>query len=368
MVYFMNHLSYQKMLMQASKGMVHVRDMQKLLKLVVYIVKKYIGLHSASIFLYDEDMGSFVLKSRRGENKEIDGIRIEDKHPVPVYLKNKKNAVVCKDKKVSRSLKKELEKLHCAVCIPSFWNERLLGFLILGNKRSGEVFTEEEVDLLSTLSNGVAIAIENAKSHHKLERIIESERKNYFQTILALARTVDEKDTYTRGHLDEVTMYGMEVVKELSKSARLKIDKENLKTALLLHDIGKIGVPDALLNKPGKLTPDEWSVMKQHPEIGARIIEPISKLKSVCKIVRYHQEKYDGTGYPDGLKGQEIPFESRIIAVVDAFHAMTSNRPYRKALSEKVALMELEVNRGKQFDPVVVAAFMRAWKKGKIKK
>lgn len=364
----MNHYSYQKMLMQASKGMVHVRDMHKLSKLIVYIVKKYIGLHSASIFLYDESVGSFVLKCRRGENKEIDGVVIEDRHPVPVYLKDKKNAVVQKDAKVSRGMKKELDKLHCSVCIPSFWNERLLGFLILGDKRSGEVFTEEEVDLLSTLSNSVAIAIENAKNHHKLKSIMESERKNYFQTIFALARTVDEKDAYTRGHLDEVAKYGMEVAKELSKSARLKIDIEDLKTALLLHDIGKIGVPDALLNKPGKLTPDEWSVMKQHPEIGARIIEPISKLKRVGNIVRHHQEKYDGSGYPDGLKSQEIPFESRIIAVVDAFHAMTSNRPYRNALSEKVALKELEIYRGKQFDPVVVDAFMRAWKKGKIKR
>jgi HD-GYP domain-containing protein (c-di-GMP phosphodiesterase class II) len=137
---------------------------------------------------------------------------------------------------------------------------------------------------------------------------------------------------------------------------------------LKLHDIGKIGVPDAILHKNGNLKPDEWVVMKQHCEIGARIVEPITKLRKVGDIIKHHQEKYDGTGYPDGLKGEEIPLESRIIAVVDAYHAMVSDRPYRKALPEEVALKELKSNIGTQFDPVVVGAFVRAWEKGKIKK
>ncbi|MFC1666790.1 HD-GYP domain-containing protein [Candidatus Omnitrophota bacterium] len=223
-------------------------------------------------------------------------------------------------------------------------------------------------DLFIALSNGVAIAIENARNFMELEKFRGRERESYFQTVLALAKTVDEKDPYTRGHLDKVTRYGMEVLEELSDSIKSKIDKEELETALLLHDIGKIGVPDSLLHKKGKLTPEEWSIMKQHPGIGARIIKPVIKLKRVGRIIRHHQERYDGTGYPDGLKGEEIPLESRIIAVVDAYHAMIFDRPYRKALSEEAALSELKNNTGTQFDPIVVDAFIKARGKGKIKK
>jgi HD-GYP domain-containing protein (c-di-GMP phosphodiesterase class II) len=160
------------------------------------------------------------------------------------------------------------------------------------------------------------------------------------------------------------------VAEELQASSEFKgvINKEDLETALRLHDIGKIGVPDAILNKNGALSPEEWAIMKQHCEIGARIVEPIAKLHGVGNIIKHHQEKYDGTGYPDGLKGEEIPLESRIIAVVDAYHAMVSDRSYRKALPIDVAISELRNNIGKQFDPIVVAAFIRAWEKGRIKK
>jgi putative nucleotidyltransferase with HDIG domain len=221
---------------------------------------------------------------------------------------------------------------------------------------------------LLTISNEAAIVIENAKNFLELKKLREKEKENYFQTILALARTVDEKDAYTRGHLDEVTRYGVIVAEELAESLKITIDMEELKTALLLHDIGKIGIPDALLHKTSGLTPEEFEIMKQHAEIGARIIEPIEKLKKIGKIIKHHQEKYNGTGYPDGLKGEDIPLESRIVAVVDAYHAMISDRPYRKALPEEMALNELKNCRGAQFDPLVVDAFLKAYEKGKIVK
>jgi len=259
-----------------------------------------------------------------------------------------------------------LERLGCAACVPSFNKEKLIGFLILGTKTSGEPYTDQELELLFAISNEAAIVIDNARNLLELKRLRENEKENYFQTILALARTVDEKDVYTRGHLDEVAKYGMIVAEELVSLTNINIDIEELKTALLLHDIGKIGVPDALLHKDSRLTPEEFEIMKQHPEIGARIIEPIAKLKKVGRIIRHHQEKYDGTGYPDGLKGGDIPLEARIIAVVDAYHAMVSDRPYRKALPEDVTLNELKSNKGTQFDPDVVDAFIRAYEKGKI--
>lgn len=365
-----NKFNYQKTLIEASQGMVLITDIQKLLNLIVYIVKRHMALKSTCIFQYDEEQACFILKSRRGNNRELIGHKIGNEHPLVNYLKDKKGALLRREEEmnISSELRQELERLKIEVCVPSFSKGRLLGFLILGKKLSGEEYTKEELVLLSTLANEVAIAVENAENFMELERLREGERESYFQTVLALARTVDEKDVYTRGHLDEVTRYGIEVAIELTYSNEIKIDMEELKTALFLHDIGKIGVPDALLHKNGNLTLEEWEIMKQHPAIGARIIEPVTKLKNVGRIIRYHQEKFDGSGYPEGKRGDEIPLESRIIAVVDAFHAMISDRPYRKKVAPEVALDEIKRNSGTQFDPLVVEAFVRAWGKGRIRK
>jgi len=362
--------NYHKTLLEASKGMTVITDTDKLLYLIVYVVKKHMKLKSACIFHYNEESRGFILKSRRGESDAQKGYKIDEAHQLINWLKDKKKGFLYNKNDFEKlpDAGSELERLGCTACVPSFNKEKLIGFLILGGKASGDAYADQELELLLTISNEAAIAIENAKNLLELKRLREKEKENYFQTILALARTVDEKDAYTRGHLDEVAKYGMTVAEELMNLAdiNINIDMEELKTSLLLHDIGKIGVPDALLNKKGALTSEEFEIMKQHAEIGARIIEPIEKLKKVGKIIKHHQEKYDGTGYPDGLKGEEIPLESRIVAVVDAYHAMITDRPYRKALPEEVALSELKNNKGTQFDPKVVEAFIKAYEKGKI--
>jgi len=359
-----------KVLMQASKGMVLITDVQRLFNLIVHIVKKHIKVKGTCIFQYEEKKNAFILKCRRGEIVKSAGHRIENNNTLVRLLKKKKDVLLLDDPNMKQAARKELEMLDCEVCVPTFWKGELIGFLILGEKISGDTYTKEEIELFSTLSNGVAVAIENAKNFMELARLREKEKESYFQTVLALAQTVDEKDAYTHGHLGEVYFYGMQVAEELGGLPEFKnaINKDDLETALRLHDIGKVGVPDAVLNKKGKLSAEEWEMMKQHCEIGARIVEPIERLKNVGNIIKHHQERYDGSGYPDGLKSEEIPLESRIIAVVDAYHAMVSDRPYRKALSIKVALQELKKNRGRQFDPHAVDAFFRAWKKGKIKK
>jgi response regulator RpfG family c-di-GMP phosphodiesterase len=360
--------NYHKTLLEASKGMALVTDTRKLLYLIVYVVKKHMKLKSACIFHYDEDNKGFILRSKRGETNAQKGYKIDEAHPLIAWLKDKKTGFSYNkdDFEKLTDVKRELEKLGCAACVPSFDKDKMIGFLILGDKISGELYTSHELELLLTISNEVAIVIENAKNLLELQRLREKEKENYFQTILALARTVDEKDSYTRGHLDEVAKYGIILAEELVNLAGINIDMEELRISLLLHDIGKIGVPDALLHKASGLTPEEFEIMKQHAEIGARIIEPIEKLKKVGGIIRHHQERYDGTGYPDGLRGEDIPLESRIISVVDAYHAMISDRPYRKALPEYIALNELKGNVGTQFDPIVVKAFIKAYEKGRI--
>jgi len=209
------------------------------------------------------------------------------------------------------------------------------------------VLEEMNRDLEQTVR---ARTVEVQEKHEQL-------RTAYIDTVRALAEAVDAKDTYTRGHSERVGIYAARIAGRLG----CKTDFiERIYLAGLLHDIGKIGVPDAIIRKPGPLTTEEYEQMKQHPEIGARILEPVSFLADVVPCVRHHHEWYDGSerGYPDCLRGREIPFPSRVILVADTVEAMTSDRPYRKAMPFEVVTEEIQRFQGVQFDPEVADAFL----------
>jgi putative nucleotidyltransferase with HDIG domain len=171
----------------------------------------------------------------------------------------------------------------------------------------------------------------------------------------ALSRAIDAKSPWTAGHSTRVTMVGLAIGRRLGLDDR---QLESIHRCGLLHDIGKLGVPVEILDKPGRLTPDEMEIMKQHPSIGARIVAPISAYADVAAAVRYHHEHYDGTGYPDGLAGEEIPLIARIFAVADVFDALASPRPYREAWAPDQAIQLIAEGAGTQFDPRVVEAFL----------
>ena len=186
----------------------------------------------------------------------------------------------------------------------------------------------------------------------------EELQTGYVQTVLALAGAIDAKDTYTRGHSERVGVYASRIARELG------LDREKIKRVYIsgiLHDVGKIGIPDAIITKPARLTAEEYEEIKRHPEIGARILEPVQFLSEVVPCVRHHHEWFDGStsGYPDQLRGDQIPLPSRIILVADTIEAMTSNRPYRKGLPLDVVIRELHKYSGSQFDPAVVEALMK---------
>jgi diguanylate cyclase (GGDEF)-like protein len=180
-------------------------------------------------------------------------------------------------------------------------------------------------------------------------------KQNYLATVLTLASAVEAKDEYTGGHIHRVHLLGLQLAREVVPG---EADDPQMAYGYLLHDIGKLTVPDAILNKPGALDDAEWEMMRSHPEAGVRILAPIPFLGRAIDVVRHHHERWDGTGYPGGLAGEEIPMWARIFAVVDSVDAMTSDRPYRAALSLEVAHEELKKGAGTQFDPVCVAAFM----------
>jgi len=180
-------------------------------------------------------------------------------------------------------------------------------------------------------------------------------RKMYLDTIRTLAAAIDAKDPYTHGHSDRVSKMVVQLAKKLDF---FDTEIEYIEYAAILHDIGKIGIEDRILGKKDKLTEKEYERIKEHPVIGANIIESIEFLKKCSKTVLHHHEHYNGKGYPDGLKGEEIPKFSRLLAIVDSYDAMNSDRPYRKRLSQKDILEELKKESGKQFDPEMVEAFI----------
>ena len=175
------------------------------------------------------------------------------------------------------------------------------------------------------------------------------------EVVTALAQALEERDQYTGEHSETVVDLTARVAEALALD---ELEVKTIRTAALLHDIGKVGIPDQILHKPGPLDTREWEIMRQHPAIGERILRAIPGMGSVARIVRHEHERWDGTGYPDGLSGEAIPVGARIILACDAYHAMTSDRPYRKALSHHTAMTELTSNAGSQFDPQVIEALV----------
>lgn len=240
--------------------------------------------------------------------------------------------------------------IRTLVVAPLKVGNRSIGVIELANKQEGETFTEEDLKLLSTLASQAAAAIQNARLYQDL-------RGSYLLTIRSLAEALDSRDTYTRGHSDRVSKVSLAIARSLGLSDG---DVEQAMLAGVLHDIGKIGVREAVLLKPGKLTDDEFDEIKKHPIIGARILRPIPAMQPLVPLVLHHHERFDGKGYPSGLLGRDTPIGSSIIGVADAYDTMTSDRPYRKALPIERAMEEIHRCAGTQFRPEAVEALDKA--------
>jgi len=232
------------------------------------------------------------------------------------------------------------------VDLPLKIGDETIGMFELASKSAMD---EEEKRLLETLATQAAIAIENA-------RLFEQTQKTYYETLKSLATALEARDAYTRGHSERVARLSLKMAE------RLGIEEEERKeiySVALLHDIGKIGVRDDILLKTGKLTDEEWKVIQNHPVFGDAILTPLRFLTRVAGMVKYHHERWDGKGYPSGLKGKDIPFASRIVSAADSFDAITSDRPYRPRKTREEAVEIIKSESGRQFDPEIVEVLLK---------
>jgi len=242
--------------------------------------------------------------------------------------------------------------LSC-ISVPLVRRDRAEGILLVFSGRVN-AYNKNDADTLNVLASQAAAAIENARLFKEIE-------ESYLNTVKALTSIVDTKDSFTYGHSERVMKHTLDIAEALNLSEH---DKNVLRYASLLHDVGKVGIDMSVLRKPSVLTGPEWGKILNHPEIGARAVRGITFLKELAPIILYHHARYGGGGYPDRkISREKIPLGARILAVADAYEAMVSERPYRKALSKKEAIKELIREKGKQFDPRVVQAFLKVLRK-----
>jgi len=235
-----------------------------------------------------------------------------------------------------------------AIGVPMSMRGQVIGAILLEDKSGEAPFTEDELELLDTLSNQAVVALENSW-------LYETVKNNYFGTIQSLVNALEASDRYTKGHSERVRL----LVTELARKMELEYsDVEMLEHAAILHDIGKIGIDTEVLNKADTLSDTEFSLIRAHPIIGDEILGPIGTLKEVRTIILQHHERWDGKGYPYSIAGEAITLKARLLAVVDTFDAMLTDRPYRKARRFSEVIDELRQGAGTQFDPKVVKSFL----------
>jgi len=237
-------------------------------------------------------------------------------------------------------------------------SDPLMGVVYVDSRSARRRFKQEDLDLMMAFSTQGAISLENAKLHRELQ-------ESYLELVMSLAEAVEIKDRYTRGHSDLVSRYAVEIARRMGLTDK---EIEVIQRGGMLHDVGKIGIDEAILNKNGRLTDEEFTEIKNHPVYGANIVEPIAFLRGEREIVLQHHEKMDGSGYPHGITGDEISIGARIIAVCDVFEGVTSNRPYRKPMKPERVVKLLKEEAGDKLDADIVKVFLEIYEEAEFKK
>jgi response regulator RpfG family c-di-GMP phosphodiesterase len=348
-------------LFELSERLLVDRDLKSTFRHVVETAAKQTGADVVSLMVLDEATRTLSIEAAVGlPPGVVEGTRIPLGEGIAGWVAAMKEPLILipgvSDDEAVRALLLRRE-LTAALCMPLLRKERIVGVLNIGKHQPGASFTQSEIEIMSLLCRQAAVLIDNIMLFDEVSVKIGELETAHFDTIKALAGALESKDFYTRHHSDRTVIHAELTGQRLGLSTEERL---HVRYAAILHDIGKIGIPEAILNKPAGLTEEEYAEMKRHPIIGAAIVEHVAFLRPVIPLIRHDHERWDGCGYPDGLKGEEIPLGARIIAVVDAYDAMAVDRVYRKAPGHEFALRELRRCAGTQFDPAVVEAFISA--------
>ncbi|MGB2696893.1 MAG: HD domain-containing phosphohydrolase [Candidatus Zixiibacteriota bacterium] len=341
-------------LYRISEAMGSTMKLDHLLNLILRMVIKELGADMASVLLLDERSKRLRPKAFLGISPDLlKNVFLAGTDPVSEWVvKNAKPRIYTPGG--TRFFHNEQKTMvKSLISYPLLAKGKVLGTVNLVRTHNPSPFTPSQLQSLSIIASKATSVIESSVLYEDL-------KEAYLNTLTALANAVEARDLYTRGHTERVWYMAGSLATQMNWGEE-KI--QEVRMGSILHDIGKIGVPDAILNKKGPLNKQEFEIMKSHTTQGVTILEGIEFLKPAHPYVLYHHERYDGEGYPEGLKGEDIPMEGRLMAVVDTFDAITSERPYRKRRDLLRGVREIKDNSGTQFDPFVVEIFLEAWEK-----
>ncbi len=349
---FSNSLTALQHLYRADEVLREFEDLNRLLEHFLALLMEIIPSSRGYIFLLGPDAGAPLLHVRRAPaefDNETEVIISET--VLTLTLKHHESmlahtALITELSRHGRD--RSSEAVIGAMCAPMISRDRVLGFIYLDTQDPSRPYLPDELTLLAAMASKVATTVENAKLYQNLRNL-------YYNTIETLIRTMQAKDKYTSGHSTRVSRFSLLIADKLGLGSE---EKHQLYLGAVLHDIGKIALPDKLLLRPGKLTEEEMELVRKHPQLGVSMIQSLGEMHPIMPLILHHHEALDGSGYPDGISGDEIPLMSRIVAVADTFDAITSDRPYRKGRSKEEAVQELKRVSGVKLDPRVVSAFL----------
>lgn len=336
-----------KKMNEVGRVLTSIIDIEELIRIIIRTTSEVLGVEKGSIHIMKGRDQSLTMHYQRGIGMARDTEFSPDSNPLYGTLLSEGRTVLINGNNFTMDDGSK-DNIASAIGVPLKMKGQIIGGMLLEDKNNGNPFTPDELELLDTMANQAIVAIENAW-------LYETVKNNYFGTIQSLVNALEASDRYTKGHSERVKQLGLELAKYIGLDHR---ELEAFEHAAILHDIGKIGIDTSVLNKEDRLTSVEFSLIRAHPIIGDEILGPIGTLQGVRTTILQHHEKYDGTGYPYGIAGEEISLKARILSVIDTFDAMLTDRPYRRAMPLGHAVDELKKGSGTQFDPAVVRAFM----------